>query len=166
VSILTLSLNDTVLTRWSRPISEETPTKLHEHHVRSKPYTDCRRSREYRNGKWPLEPCSVKLITRDWTKDSSCCHWKISRTVVRFRAFSLDILQDFSYHHMQCACPVSLAGTDVFLSFRCRSFVVQFSLLPMSCRATSKAVRTSSSPRSSLFGESRRLISTSETFET
>jgi transposase-like protein len=39
-------------------------------YLRFKPYTDCRGSRKYRNGRCPLELCSVKLMTRDWLKNS------------------------------------------------------------------------------------------------
>jgi transposase-like protein len=44
-------------------------------YLRFKPYTDCRGVRRLRNGKSPIELCSVKLIRRDWLAHAlRSCH--------------------------------------------------------------------------------------------
>jgi transposase-like protein len=43
---------------------------LYRNYLRFKPYTDCKGRRKVRNGKSPLEICSVHLVTKDWIKNS------------------------------------------------------------------------------------------------
>ena len=39
-------------------------------YLRFKPFTDCKRVKKYRNGFTPIELCKVKLLSRDWIKNS------------------------------------------------------------------------------------------------
>lgn len=39
-------------------------------YIRFKPFTDCKGKRKYRNRRSPIELCHVKLLTRDWIKNS------------------------------------------------------------------------------------------------
>jgi transposase-like protein len=39
---------------------------LYQNYLRFKPYTDCRGSNRYKNGKSPLEVCGVVLKNKDW----------------------------------------------------------------------------------------------------
>ncbi len=39
---------------------------LYKNYLRFKPYTDCRGSNRYKNGKSPLEVCGVVLLNKDW----------------------------------------------------------------------------------------------------
>jgi len=47
-------------------IYAENYLNLYKNYLRFKPYTDCRGSHKYKNGKSPLEVCGVVLKNKDW----------------------------------------------------------------------------------------------------